>query len=616
MAHLNTFQTSTTWLKDIPSAIALIDKNFEICDASQNWFQKFHLSGKEDDVRGTNIFEIFPRFSEDWKVKLEYVLDGLPNIQIMDKIESDNGNAHKYLWHLNPWKDGYGNQIGVILNAQDVRENHHLQLELQRTRDNLYQKGKMAKIGSWDYSLEERSVTWSQNIKEILDIDSNLEGTLENMETFFKEGRSRDTFRTVLEMAIRTGKPWEENLEVTTSDKKSIWVKSIGRPKFKGGSCSRIIGTLQAISQIQEVNTIDRKSSASWNYDQFFQLSPVGMVVIDYATGKFLRINEALSTLIGKTNEDLLNKSYRNFLDPKKLGQKNPVMQISKSGCFGPLDIKYVKGRTKSLSLQIKGQLIGDQNERQVILATVVDVTKQMEKQLVLEEKIGQTKDEIKKLVNFTHMTSHNLKGQASNFSLLLQFLKTEKMEEERKTIFNMLSHATDSLTDTIKGLREIVTIRQNINLRKRPLVLNEYIFKAEQGLSGMVKKEEAKIVNEIPDDLKVRALPVYLESIIGNVLSNAIKFKKKDKKPLVVISAQIQKYYTVVSIEDNGIGLNLKNHEQKLFGLYEAFQKENDSRGMGLYLVKYQMELMKGRVECESKPNEGSIFRLFFSNK
>ncbi|MBS9461434.1 PAS domain S-box protein [Flagellimonas sp. 389] len=616
MAHPNTIQTSTTWLKDIPSAIALIDKNFEICDASQNWFQKFQLEGKEKETKGVNIFEIFPRFSEDWKVKLDYVLDGLPNIQIMDKVETDGGDSLKYIWHLNPWKDGYGNQLGVILNVQDVKDNHHLQLELQRTRDSLYQKGKMAKIGSWDYSLSEKNVTWSQNIKEILGIDSNLKGTLENMVTFFKEGSSRDTFQTILEMAIRTGKPWDENLELATPGGKSIWVKSIGRPKFKDGKCSRIIGTLQAISQTRETSSAHNQSSASWNYDPFFQQSPVGMAIVDYTTGKLLQINETLEALIGKTNKQLSNKSYRNFLDTKKLGRKNPVTQLSKSGRFGPLDIEYVRGRTKSLNVQLKGKVIEGQNKSKLVLITVVDITKQNEKQLVLEEKIGQTKDEIKKLVNFAHMTSHNLKGQASNFSLLLQFLKTEKMEEERKTIFTMLSHASESLTDTIKGLREIVTIRQNINLRKRPLSFNEYVFKAEQGLSGLIKKEEAKIVNEIPDDLKVRALPVYLESIIGNVLSNAIKFRKKHKKPLVVISAQVKQYYTVVSIEDNGIGLDLKNHEQKLFGLYEAFQKENDSRGMGLYLVKYQMELMKGSVECESKPNEGSVFRLFFSNK
>ncbi|WP_422860723.1 PAS domain S-box protein [Flagellimonas sp. S174] len=614
MAHLNTFQTSTTWLKDIPSAIALIDKNFKICDASQNWFQKFHLQDKQEEVKGRTIFEIFPRFSEDWKVKLEYVYDGLTNIQVMDKVEYDD-KVMKYLWHLNPWKDGYGNQIGVILNAQDVGDNHHLQLELQRTKDKLYQKGKMAKIGSWDYSVSEDMITWSQNIKEILGVESGFEGTLEDMSNFFKEGRSRNTFQTVLEMAIRTGKPWEENLEIDVVDNPSISVKSIGRPKFKGGKCSRILGTLQAIPHVPQNSYMSSTTVAS-DYEQYFQLSPVAMALLDYTSGKFLKINDALSMVIGRTAEELKDKSFRNFLNPGELGKNNPIRQLSKLNGFGPLDIKYTKGRTKTLDLQLTGKLINRENGRKVVLVTIVDITRQREKQLVLEEKIGQTKEEIKKLVNFAHMTSHNLKGQASNFSLLLQFLKTEKMEEERRTIFDMLSYATDSLTDTIKGLREIVTIRQNINLRKRPLALNEYIFKAEQGLSGLIKKEEAKIVNEIPDDLKVRALPGYLENIMGNVISNAIKFKRKHKKPLVVISAQVQKYYTVVSVEDNGVGLDLKNQDRESVGLYEAFQKENTTRGMGLYLVRYQMELMKGRIECESRSDEGSIFRLFFSNK
>lgn len=179
-----------------------------------------------------------------------------------------------------------------------------------------------------------------------------------------------------------------------------------------------------------------------------------------------------------------------------------------------------------------------------------------------------------------------------------------------------MLFQSTDSLTDTIKGLREVVAIRQNINLKKKSLVLNEYIYKAEQGLAGLIKKEQVKIVNEIPDNLKVMALPIYLENILGNLFSNAIKFRKEERDPVIVLSVDVQKYHTILNVEDNGIGIDLDKHGDRLFGLYKTLSEKGDSRGMGLYLAKYQVELMKGKIECESTLGEGTTFRIYFSNR
>ncbi|MGB5820856.1 MAG: ATP-binding protein [Saonia sp.] len=604
---------STHWLKQVPSSIALLDHNYCLIDASTSWFEKFNFT---ENSKGENFFTLFPRFTEDWKVKLDYVMDGLNDIQIMDKVLVNNDSPKRLLWHLNPWKDGYGKLIGVIVNVQDMTEAKELEIELQRTKQVLDQKSEIAKIGSWEYDLEKDQVTWSPIIRKIYGVSKDYDASLESAMSFYKIGNSRDTIQEVVAMAIETGKPWDENLKLITKNNGEIWVNTIGRPKFKDGKCSRIIGTLQDITHKMTDKHFMTEVNVKNDYEQFFHLSPTAMAVNDYKTGRFVNVNGALLDLLGRRKEELLDRSFLKFLNFKKLGKTNPLIQLAGAHCYGPLEVDFVDGEYKKLILQLKGQVIYNDKNEKIILTVIQDVTKERAQQKMLKGKIGESNTEIQKLVNFAHMVSHNLKGQATNFSLLLNFLAKENREKERKSVLSMLFQSTDSLTDTIKGLREVVAIRQNINLKKKSLVLNEYIYKAEQGLAGLIKKEQVKIVNEIPDNLKVMALPIYLENILGNLFSNAIKFRKEERDPVIVLSVDVQKYHTILNVEDNGIGIDLDKHGDRLFGLYKTLSEKGDSRGMGLYLAKYQVELMKGKIECESTLGEGTTFRIYFSNR
>ena len=213
-------------------------------------------------------------------------------------------------------------------------------------------------------------------------------------------------------------------------------------------------------------------------------------------------------------------------------------------------------------------------------------------------------------------MVSHNLKAHATNFSLLLNFLDKEKGDSERKKLMGMLFNASDNLTDTIKGLREIVAIKTNINEEKRLLYLNDYIFSVEQNLIGLLKENNGKIVNEISDDVQVKALPAYLESILTNCLTNAIKYRNTEKDPIIILSVEKQEDYIVLHIEDNGMGLDMKKYGHKLFGIYNTFHKNKDSRGIGLYISKNQIEAMNGKISAASVPGQGTTFSIFFSNK
>lgn len=130
---------SSDWIQQIPTAIALIDTNYNLVSASSNWLKKFDFT--QSDAIGLNLYDLFPRFSKDWDTKLKYCIDGLKDIKIIDNQTNDQNPENNLVWDLNPWKDGYGNIIGVILKVDNISKSRKLELELNRTKLILNQKG-------------------------------------------------------------------------------------------------------------------------------------------------------------------------------------------------------------------------------------------------------------------------------------------------------------------------------------------------------------------------------------------------------------------------------------------------------------------------------------------
>jgi signal transduction histidine kinase len=107
-----------------------------------------------------------------------------------------------------------------------------------------------------------------------------------------------------------------------------------------------------------------------------------------------------------------------------------------------------------------------------------------------------------------------------------------------------------------------------------------------------------------------------YLESILLNLLTNSIKYKSDTRKLKINIIAHQLDDSVVLIFKDNGIGIDLERNKDKIFGLYQRFHDYPDSKGLGLYLVKSQVETMGGTISIDSKVNIGTTFTLTFKNK
>ena len=111
-------------------------------------------------------------------------------------------------------------------------------------------------------------------------------------------------------------------------------------------------------------------------------------------------------------------------------------------------------------------------------------------------------------------------------------------------------------------------------------------------------------------------SVPAYLESIILNLMTNAVKYGHPMRAPKITIEASKEGNGIVLSVTDNGLGIDLDRYGDKIFGMYKTFHNNKDARGLGLYIIKNQIEAMDGYITVESSVNKGSVFKVFFNEE
>jgi PAS domain S-box-containing protein len=218
-------------------------------------------------------------------------------------------------------------------------------------------------------------------------------------------------------------------------------------------------------------------------------------------------------------------------------------------------------------------------------------------------------------LLNFSNIVTHNLRSYANNLEAMLNLYADTENETEKKEFFGFLLTISKGFSDTVEHLSDIVKMQNENNITFERINLHDYIEKIIQILHLQAKYSNAIIKNEVDAKTTLMANPAYMESILLNFLTNAIKYKHPERNPEITITCENKDGKSVLSIKDNGLGINLEKHSKDLFGIYKTFHNNPDAQGIGLFITKYQVEAMGATVEVQSKENEGSTFSVIFNN-
>ncbi|MBU0941472.1 MAG: PAS domain S-box protein [Bacteroidetes bacterium] len=257
-----------------------------------------------------------------------------------------------------------------------------------------------------------------------------------------------------------------------------------------------------------------------------------------------------------------------------------------------------------NLGMDSNGKLI---NMRGIM----IDITKPKEIEYELNKSLSLVTEQNKRLLNFSYIVSHNLRSHTSNITSLINLIETSDSKEEVDHMIQLLKTVSTSLNETMLNLNEVVNIQTNVGLIQEKLNLNEIIKNTLQVLSQQIKEKEIIVQNNIDANTIINYNPAYLESILYNLFSNAIRYSSPERKPMFSISLLQDGENKILQITDNGIGIDLEQNGNKIFGMYKTFTNHKDSKGIGLFITKNQIEAMGGTVMIESELNQGTTFKI-----
>lgn len=358
------------------------------------------------------------------------------------------------------------------------------------------------------------------------------------------------------------------------------------------------------VNELRSQFAIEASEIGVWDWnlitnEVFYSPESLKILEIDVKESSFFVRPECWDELVHPEDRELYFKNIQLHLEAKSEHYETCHRVL----CNGKY--KWILDRGKVV--------VRDEKENPIrIIGTHTDITDQKEKEQILLEALKLVNDQKNKLLNFAHIVSHNLKTQSGNISSLVNLKESNMVDDDE--FFSYVNTVSKELSSTIENLVELVRVQNNIDYDREELNVNSYLDKVLNILVDDIHKNKITIVNKIDEDFTVNFNKSYLESILLNLTSNAIKYSDSNKEAYIEYTQELVDGYSVLVVKDNGIGIDLEKHKDEVFGLYKTFHTNENSTGIGLHITKNQIEAMGGKIEVESKVGEGTTFKVYFA--
>lgn len=214
-------------------------------------------------------------------------------------------------------------------------------------------------------------------------------------------------------------------------------------------------------------------------------------------------------------------------------------------------------------------------------------------------------------LQQFSYTVSHNLRGPVASMLGLMNIYNLSTDPEEKSSIFSLMEKSAQSLETVIHDLNKIIDIRKDKFQATEKVSLEAEVSLITQSLNAFIAEKDVQVRCNFEAD-EIISIKAYVNSILYNLISNAIQYRSPERSLTIDISSYRIDDYVVIEVLDNGLGIDLERFRGDLFKLYKRFHTHIEGKGLGLYLVKQQVEKMNGRIEVASSPGEWTRFSAY----
>ncbi len=498
---------------------------------------------------------------------------------------------------------------------QDIDKQKKAEIESAQIQERLDLATSVAQIGIWEYNVHKDVLEWNEQMYPLYGVKKeDFIGVYETWKACVHPD-DQDRCQKEFDMALAGIQDFKTQFRIIHPDGSIKYIRAnAGLFKDADGNITKMVGTNWDITD--QVNAQLRLDINKESFKGSFESSAVGMALVA-KDGSWMDVNNSLCISLGYTRNELLNLTFQDITHPEDIDNDLNHLQPLLDGTGDSYQIEkryfHKTGRIVYVVLTVTAVKDIDKNLSHFI-SQIMDITPRIEAKKKSEQFLDITKNQNNSLLNFAHIVSHNLRSHSSNLTMLSNYLLQEEEENERKIIERMIYDASDSLHETVEHLNEVVQITTGAKEQMREVNLSNTIINVEKNISALLSEKNVECDIAVDPEHKVKAVPAYLDSVLLNLFTNSIKYSSPHRKPKITVSSKKMGKRIIMDFKDNGQGINMKRHGEKLFGMYKTFHQHEDAKGIGLFITKNQIEAMDGKIEVESAVDKGTTFRVTLS--
>ena len=472
----------------------------------------------------------------------------------------------------------------------------------------------------WDWDIKTGSFIWNKGIQGVFGYKKEDVG--DNLQWWFDKIHPEDSLKMSVKLysfIAEKSEKWQDEYRFCCADGTYKYIFDRGfLVKDETDTIIRMIGAMQDVTKQKEeeqrlklLETVITQTKDT--------------VIITEASGintdipNIVYVNPAFTKMTGYAAEDVIGKSPTIFMS--KYSVKNELKKLAEAlKKKEEFSFESINKRRNGEEYWVNFMMIpitDKDNIHSHWISIQRDISVEKEREKEREHLISELTQNNKDLKQFSYITSHNLRAPLSNLTGLLNLVEDIPIENlELKEIINGFSKSTNQLNETINDLVNVIIIKDSPSIQKENIVIKDIFENVFNQLSFLISLKKPIIKMNLDEKETINLNKSYIESILLNLMTNSLRYFDPKKQLKIQIASKKTDNETILTFKDNGIGIDLERNKDKIFGLYQRFHDYPDSKGLGLYLVKSQVESMGGKISVESHVGEGTTFTITFKNK
>jgi PAS domain S-box-containing protein len=618
-------------INNLHSAILVTDENYKVIFANQMFCDLYHISGGPEQLTGIDMHKSigerkhFYKDPDRFEERIHELLKKKKMILNEELFMADGRIIERDYLPLTLGK----NNVGAIWKFRDVTAQKNIEYRFDEQRK-FYEEilhGIPADIAVFNeehtYMFVNRHAFKKEDLRTwmIGKTDIDYARYSNRPDSFYK-------YRFNLYDDAIHNKRRVESIErmINKQGEEEFHLRLLNPVFLENGKLNFLLAYGLNVTEL--IKTQNELKTSADTFTSAFEYSGIGIALLN-PDGHWMDVNNELCLMTGYSKEELLERTYHDITYPEDDEMDRPLINklLRKEINTYTIEKRYVSKENKIVLVLLTVSLVwNNDGTPKFFICQVIDITKKKELENALSRRNTELEltrlsltNKVGQLEELSHIIAHNLRGPAGNIKLLTDTLIAEitgtisETDPLRGTMtveqgLEFIKESSDALMNSLSTLMTIAQIKLNKHIPYDKCDVSAIVDDISTQQQATIFEKRAQIRKDL--EVKIIQYPKpYLESILYNFISNALKYSKTGIPPEITVSTRMDGENILLSVKDNGLGIDLEKHGSRVFKLNQVFHEGFDSKGIGLYITKNQVESLGGHLSVKSKAGEGSEF-------